>query len=41
MGEGAFTGTPRVLSCVNKLLAMMDWQVGGWRGGRRIGQGKV
>lgn len=27
MGEGAFTGTPRVLSGVNKLLLMMDWQV--------------
>lgn len=26
MGEGAFTGTPRVLSGVNKLLLMMDWQ---------------
>ena len=26
MGEGAFMGVPRVLSGVNKLLAMMDWQ---------------
>jgi len=26
MGQGAFTGVPRVLSGVNKLLAMMDWQ---------------
>ncbi len=26
MGQGAFTGVPRVLSGVTKLLTMMDWQ---------------
>ena len=26
MGEGAFTGVPRVLSGVRKVLTMMDWQ---------------
>ena len=26
MGEGAFMGVPRVLSGINKLLTMMDWQ---------------
>jgi len=28
MGQGAATGVPRVLSGINKLLAMMDWQAG-------------
>ena len=28
MGQGAFTGVPRVLSGVRKLLSMMDWQAG-------------
>ena len=27
MGQGAFTGVPRVLSGVRKLLQLMDWQV--------------
>ena len=26
MGQGAFQGVPRVLSGVNKLLQLMDWQ---------------
>ena len=26
MGQGAFTGVPRVLSGIRKLLSMMDWQ---------------
>ena len=28
MGQGAFQGVPRVLSGVNKLLQLMDWQAG-------------